>query len=312
MSVETETGDQAGADSSAADDAALAEALAGYNARGAATAPPAAEPDTTAAQPEVSADAQPVTNPADAAGDPPAAPASATPSALEERLAAFKEEIRASASQYTPEEVRKLHGQIGEMNRKLQQMEKTKADIPTPPPAPSPLDAAIAEAELAAEGFPEVAGPLVAALKLATQQKPAGPATPPLTQADIDARADARAQELFDQRQAAAREEAIAVLRTDHPDFQTVADSPEFDAWILTRPAELRSVIRNTENPVLAARFMSEFKSTQQAKQKKMDRLEGAITPTGTPSSAAPSQPTDMELALAGYNKGNPRPIKQR
>lgn len=310
MSDVIETGDEAAQND--ADE--MASLMAGYNARGAT--PPADVPSDTSAQPggipanDVLNDAPQDGDPA----DPPVivdAPVKDAAQLLEEKLAALKEEVRAIATNGDPA-VRKLHGEIGDINRKLKQLE-TKPE-PQAAPVDDELTAAMLGAEKMAEDFQELGGPLVTALKaVAKAGQRAAPVSTGPTQEEINAQIEIRAQQLLAGEQQRQFEEAQKVLKVDHPDFDSVMRSKEFDAWVKTKPADLQDTIIHTENPLLAARFLGEFKDSQRTQQKKQERLRSAVTPQGVAvTSTAPSKLTPEEEIMLGYQGRAPRPMNKR
>lgn len=292
--VATETGVETAQD----DSAEMLDLMAGYNARS-ATALPADVPQTQSAQPEsIPANDAPNEMP-EGVQTPPADKPKDAAQLLEERLQSFKEEVRAIASNGDPAAVRKLHGEIGDINRKLKQLE------PKPAPAPAPVDeeltAAMEGAERVAEDFQEFGGPLVTALKAVVKAGSRPQEQQGITQEQINAQIESRAAELLAAEQDRQRNEAVSVLKVDHPDFDTLMRSPEFEAWRVSKPAALQETIRHTENPLLAARFLSEFKETQRAQQQKQNRLASAVTPKGVAAPPAQSKLTDEEQLWAGY-----------
>lgn len=218
------------------------------------------------------------------------------------KLEELKAEVRANASQHSPDSVRKLYGEIGNINRTLQSLQDA---MPKPAPVKDSLTAAMEDADRLAEEYPELAGPLVNAMKEVAKTKPVqeAPATvdPDLIQQQVNQR---------------LRAQAVESLEYEHPDFAQVIDSPEFSKWVDSKPADMQARIRNTENPTLAARFLTEFKDSQrqqqQVQQKKTNRLEQAITPRGAPQPPAKSKLTEDEEIMAGYLRGAPRPIHKR
>lgn len=293
MSDVTETG----VETAQNDQAEMQDLMAGYNARSGNTLP-ADVPQTQSAQPD-SNPANEVPNEAQG-GEQTAEPQKDAAQLLEEKLAAFKEEVRAIASNGDPAAVRKLHGEIGDINRKLKQLE------PKPAPQQAPVDeeltAAMLGAEKVAEDFQELGGPLVTALKAVAKAGNRAPGQPSITPEQLNEQVQAEAKRLQDAAEQRQYNEAVVVLKTDHPDFATVKDSPEFFAWVKAKPADLQEVIFHTDNPVLAARYLTEFKDVQRAQQKKQGRLAGAITPTGVPApAAAQSKLTADEEVMLGY-----------
>lgn len=307
MSEVTETG----VDTAQSDEEAMASLMAGYNARGANT-PPVDVPDDTTAQPETPANNVPHDAPqGDEQATPPVAEAEPVKDAatlMREQLAAFKEEVRTIVGD--PTAVRKLHGEIGDINRKLKQLEP-KA-VPAPAPVNEELAAAMEGAERVAEEFQELGGPLVTAMKAMAKANATPQASGP-TQEEISAQIEARARQLQQETEQRQHHDAVKVLKIDHPDFDNVMRSQEFDTWVKAKPVDLQETIRYTENPLLAARFLSEFKETQRTQQKKQDRLSRAVTPQGVAIvSAAPSKLTPDEEVMLGYQKSGPRPLHKR
>lgn len=296
------------------EDEAMAAMLAGYNARAleapaeAAPAPAPESNDVVVDEQSPSAEAQP---------DAPPAP---EPEDLQTTVTSLKAEVKAIAKDHDPEVVRKLYGAIGDINRQLKELKpKQESAAPAAAPAPAPVvdeaAAAIEAAEAVAKDFPELAGPLVAAMKAVSNRHSAAPS---LSAEEISALTQRAAQQ-------ATQLAAIEALAEEHPDYETARQTPEFQAWIATKPKEYQDRLWNTWNPAVVSRGLTEFKEAQKApplaqeqpqqqdRQKKQDRLRNAVVPRGTPAPATPSTPTEEELILAGYNKGNPRPVfKQR
>lgn len=298
MSDVTETG----VETAQVDQTEMNDLLAGYNARSGNTLP-AEVPNPSSEQPVIDpAKEVPTNTQGDLPTDPPVAEPKDQVQLLRDQMAAFKEEVRALASG-DPAAVRKLHGEIGDINRKLKQLE------PKPAPAVAPVDeelaAAMQGAEKVGEEFQELGGPLVTALKAVAKSAAARPVEQPgMTQEQINEQIEARAKQMLEEAEQRAYNEAVIVLKADHPDFATVKDSPEFATWLKAKPAELQDVITHTDNPVLAGRYLTEFKESQRVQQKKQGRLASAVTPTGVPAPAATQSKltADEEVAL-GYNR---------
>lgn len=286
---------------------ALAAAMAGYNARGGNT-PPAAEPAEQEQQAgaEQAADEVP---PVEAQQAEQPAPVQS----LEERLAAFKAEVKQQQAEFGHDAVRKLNSEVGAIKRHLKDLEPKQA--PAEAPVDDELTAAIHKAEEAAKDFPDLAGPLVDALKLvgAKAAKPAAPGQQPMSAEEISALAQRAASEAAQQARVTAAQEA---LTEEHPDWETVRETPGFQSWLKAKPSDYQERLANTWNPLVVAKGLTEYKDTlrqqQQAKQQKENRLAGAITPRGVPTPPAPSKLSDDEGFARGYNKGAPRPLHKR
>lgn len=286
----------------------LAEMMAGYEARGGNTPPASAQSAASEEESQQADEAAAGTAQDDHTGQESNQPDDqsevGTPAHdLAAKLEELKAEVRANASNHDPVAVRKLYGEIGNINRTLQQVQEA---LPKPAPVKDSLTAAMEEADRLAEEFPELAGPLVTAMKEMRNAAPIpdnhGPSvTPEAIQQEVASR---------------LRAQAVEALEYDHPDFKQVIDSPEFDRWVNSKPADMQARIRNTENPALASKFMTEFKDSQrqqqQLQQQKHKRLEQAITPKGVPQQPAKSKLTEDEEIMAGYMRGAPRPIHKR
>lgn len=267
----------------------LVAAMSGYNARS-RNKLPAEEPEEPrqTAQPEVKTE---VATPEVTSAPEPKEPQTPT---LEERLAALKEEVKQLVG-IDPQAVRKLNGDIGDINRRLKQLE------PKPEAKPAPVDdeltAALAQAEEAAQGFPELAGPLVNVAKLLSKaRQESGETASVLSKEQV---AELVTQQRYN--------DAVSALEEEHPDFRTVRETPEFKEWFKTKPAEYQEKLNNSVNPLFVSKGLTEFKESvakkQQTAQKKQERLASAITPQSVPAPAKPSAIPDEEGAMRGYNK---------
>lgn len=206
-----------------------------------------------------------------------------TISDLAEELKTLKAKV--ASSQSDPDTVRRMHGEIGNINRTLKQLQ-------SPAPTDDELAAALKEAEATANEFPELAGPLLKALKvsLSRQSNPA----------DISERVSAEVSRI-------RKNEAIETLREEHPDYETVRDTPEYKAWIASKTPEFQERFTTTWNPAVVSRGLSEFKESIKARERKQTRLAAAVTPQGVPQRAASNTLPDEDGLWIGYNKGRKR-----
>ena len=250
---------------------ALASMMAGYNARGADPTPPAEEPETSA--PEEIAPAEDAVQ--------------AEPS-VADKLEALKAEVKAMKTSGDPDAVRKLHGEIGNINRTIQQMQ---APAPAEAPATDDLAEALAAADQMAADFPELGAPMARMLKSIAAKQPQQSAAP-----DIDSVVSSKVQEL-------RMKDAIEALTEEHPDFDTVRETPEFKSWFSSRTPEYQTRLSTTWNPAVVAKGLTEFKESLALKQKKQARLAAAVTPQGVPQSPSPSTIPDDQGFANGYNR---------
>ena len=242
----------------------LAQVLAGYNNTRAEPAPVETEQvEVVAAPPEVSM------------------------TGLADELRELK--ARVSASQADPDAVRKMHGEIGNINRTLLKLQ-------TPPPAPV-VDEEAAELDAIVEEYPEVVGPIVKALRAQQAKLQQQSSQPP---DDIDARVSATVTRL-------RQSDAVEALKEEHPDYETVRDTPAYHSWLASKPTDFQTRFTTTWNPSVVARGLSEFKESIRRQEVKQTRLASAITPQGVPHRAGSSALSDDEALWAGYNKGHKR-----
>lgn len=247
------------------DSAALSDALAGYHSRGSLNDPPErskpSEPETKAPEAQAQQDAM-------------------------TEVAALKEQIKAlSDAGGSKDEVRRLYGEIGNITRTLKQMQAE----PRQAPVSQELTAAMAEAERVASEYPELAQPLVKALKALESARVVAPA--PDIQEQINTAVTKQRQQ-----------DAIEALSEEHPDWRTVRGTPEFRTWLTNKPTDYQQRLANTWNPAVVSRAISEFKGAQQAAKTNADRLARAVKPTGTAQRPAPSVLPDEQGFIDGYN----------
>jgi hypothetical protein len=229
----------------------------------------------------------------------PATPSQATQApSLADELAALKAKVKSMGGD-DPEAVRRMHGEIGEINRTLKRLTDAQ---PKPEPVKDELTLAIEEAEAIATEFPEMAGPLVKAMKLLNGARAQAPAP---EVGDIDTRVANTVTQLRER-------EAIEALVEEHPDYETVRDTPEFKAWEASKTPEFQHKLRNTWNPAVVARGLTEFKESLKTKQKKQDRLASAVVTPGASAQAKPSTLPDEAGLMVGYNSGPKRQIFNR
>jgi hypothetical protein len=193
---------------------------------------------------------------------------------------------RVAESGRAPDETRKLYGEIGNINRTLQQMQN-----PAKPPADDEFAAALKDAEAQAEDFPELMTPIIKALKLSRQSR---------EPANID---DRVTQAVTSIRQA----EAIETLQEEHPDYITVRDSSEYKTWLSSKTPEFQERFTTTWNPAVVSRGLTEFKESLKKREQNKSRLESAVTPQGVAQKAKPSTLPDDEGFNQGYYKGRKR-----
>lgn len=223
--------------------------------------------------------------------EPEAAAEQPTVKTLADELAALKAKVAASNSD--PDAVRRMHGEIGNINRTLQQLTAK----PAPVPVKDEWTAAMEEAEKVAEEFPEFAAPIVKAMRAAqAKQAPAE---------DIDERVNSAVERI---RQA----DAIESLREEHPDYEAVCASPEYQTWLAAKTPEFQERLKSTWNPAVAIKGLSEFKDSLKAAERKKNRLAAAVAPTSATQQGGPSVLPDEAGLLIGYQSGPKRQTFKR
>lgn len=287
---------------------AIQEALAGYEGKARAQAPAEPEEKSVEAAPlpdSATEESASDTDPEPEEANPPAEPAAPDTSALAHQLEDLKAQVKALAERNADAEtVRKMHGEIGNINRTLKQLKALeKADAP----AEDEMVAALKDAEAVAAEYEEIAGPMVRAIKALQARLPAPvveqeeqqPAEEQGEEPDVVTRAEAA--RLAEQ---ARQEAAIEALNELHPDRLTVKESPEFKKWFATwKTPEYRSKVTTSWNPAVVAEPFTAFKAWQQAQQRKQERLDAAATPQGSATRATPTTLPDEEGARIGYER---------
>jgi len=210
---------------------------------------------------------------------------------LAEELKALKAKVSSSAGE--PDAIRKMHGEIGNINRTLKQLQTPAA------PDSNELSAALKDAEAVAEEYPELAGPLVKALKAAIAADK--PRAQPVDTVDFGEKI---AQAVTERKRA----DDIEALKDAHPDFQEIYASQEFKTWLSTKPAAYQEKLNSTWNPAIASKGLDEFKESRKAQERKQNRLAAAVAPQGMQQRAQPSTLPDEAGYAAGYSKHRKRP----
>ena len=210
---------------------------------------------------------------------------------LAAELKALKAKI--SASSGDADEIRKLHGAVGDINRTLKALQNPPKGEEAP--ADDELAAVMKAAKANAEEYPEVVGPLVRALEVAIARQPAQSKPEDLAERVTAAVSKARETD--------ARE----ALMEEHPDFMTVRDTPEYKTWLASKPPEFQERFNTTWNPAVVARGLTEFKDSLKKREQKQTRLATAVAPQGVPQKTGPSTLPDEAGFSVGYNKGRKR-----
>jgi hypothetical protein len=293
---------------------ALTAAQAGYSRRkGMSPAPaPQATVEESAAPPLAEKAPEPApaaSAPAEGSDEPhlEAEPAKPAPSAaISAQLDDVKAQIRElKANGVDASTVHRLFGEIGGITRVVKQLQARSA------PTESELAGALKAAEKTAEEYPEIGGPMVAALKALAAQIPAKPEPSDEPAASAQPQAAAPAQAQPESPYTPEQRAAIKFLDDLHPDRLQLNAHPEFKSWLSAKPADFQQRFTSSWDFAFIAKGYGEFKAAHAAKQqaaeearrKKTERLEAAVTPQGSAASPTPTNPSPEALALRGYNR---------
>lgn len=197
---------------------------------------------------------------------------------------------RVSASQNDPDTIRKMHGEIGNINRTLQEIKNR------PPAKTVEIDEDAAALDEITKEYPELAGPIVKNIK-ALQDKlgqlSANQHGVPIN--DINDQVAKVVQERI-------QRDAVELLKEEHPDYTDIYQSQEFKTWLSTKPPEYQARLESTWNPGIVSKGLTEFKNALKKSKEKNTRLASAITPRGVPQRAESSVLPDEDGLMIGYN----------
>lgn len=211
---------------------------------------------------------------------------------LTEAMTALKAQV--AAAQGDSQTIRKLHGEIGNINRTLKQLQTSKEYAPVD----DELTAALKEADAIAQEYPELAAPLVKAIKAMNEDRKTQPQAQPV---DISERVSEQVRKI---REFEARES----LAEEHPDFETVRGTQAFLAWESQQTPEYQKKLRTTWNPAVVAKgltlFKESLKESSKTKEQKTNRLATATATQSTASKVKSSVISDEEALSIGYNSG--------
>ncbi len=298
---------------------ALAEAQAGYAGKARAAA------DTTAPAPVVpAADVQPAagapladsvplsasTPDPEPAPDLQAEPAkpTAAEAALTQQLEDLKAQVRElKSSGADAATVRKMHGEIGDINRTLKQFAAVKA---AEAPAGDELAAALKAAEGVAAEYPDIAGPIVKAIQAMQTRAPASAAAPepvtpdPQQQGTTTATPPADAEERDEHGYTKVQRAAIEALDEVVPDRHAIKDTPEYQTWFAAwKTPEYRKKVLTSWNPAVVAEPFAAFKAHQAQRKQKQNVIDAAVQPQGSAQAPAATTIPDEAGFTRGYNR---------
>lgn len=192
----------------------------------------------------------------------------------------------------TAQEMQKLHGKMGELNRTLLNLQAAGK--------PANSEAHKAAMQRLASEFPELAETIAPLF-----QETGGGAG--VSADDITRIVDERVGQVK-----AETTKTISELRAEldltekHPDWKMVCNTPEYQAWLQSQPEAFRQEFLATWDIGMVSDGLTKFKTwrdtTYKQQQTKQRRLAGAVTPTGVPSPGQRRLPDTAGLS-AGFNR---------
>lgn len=191
----------------------------------------------------------------------------------------------------TSQELQKLHGKMGEFNRTLQNLQAAGK--------PANSEAHKAAMQKLSSEFPELAETIAPLFQ--------GSGGSGVSTDDITRIVDERVGQVK-----AETTKTIEELRAEldlterHPDWKRVRSTPEFEAWLKSKPEQFRTEFLSTWDTGVVANGLTDFKAwrdtTYKQQQTKQRRLSGAVTPTGVPSPGQRRLPDTAGLST-GFNR---------
>jgi hypothetical protein len=190
----------------------------------------------------------------------------------------------------TTAEIRKLHGKFGDINRTLQELQKSNAAKPS-------VRLAAAKLTRLQENFPELAEMLAEDLNDSAEMGGS-------SSADVEALVNQQ----VDEKVKAARDEMeqrmqMSLLKIQHRDCFDIPKSDEWKVWLQTQPKEEQEKIGDSWDADYLGSKLTEFKSWRDTKhqgsQQRKARLERAITPKGVAQAVKPVVLTEED----GFNE---------
>lgn len=188
------------------------------------------------------------------------------------------------------DQLRKAHGKIGELNGTLQELKSHKGQ-PTQSAPAAPVD----DEELAAvvRDYPEFAKLAEDRARRIVAEAMAGN-TPQQGPSPDDLRAEA------------GRDMQMLMMDTLHDGWRDTVQSQDFALWIATQPQDIQQRYATTESAKELAGVIGAFTKSREtqtdARARNKQRLEAALTPSGTPAKVTHAPSADDEFAAGFYS----------
>lgn len=209
------------------------------------------------------------------------------------------------------QELRRAYGKIGELNSHLRQLMK------------APTKRGIKQAELKfarlEEEYPELAQALkedLAQVLGAAQEEVEQKEEPQEAKAEESGDGMSQSQdspqipeEVLQQRELQLRMEyEKKLLASRHPDWEQIAQTPDFRIWLASQPPEIQQVAMSSYSADELSAVFDLYKQARQVLEAKtrqgvtkQKRLESAV-PVSSSSTAAPPVSDELDDFLAGFN----------
>jgi len=217
--------------------------------------------------------------------------------AIADQLAALKSQVQElKANSDNSPAVRKLHGEIGNINRTLKALQTaSRQDAP----ANDELAAAVAKIKKQAEEFPEILGDVARAMEVMHARVLQTKASEPEPQAADGQTTEEAAQTGY----TTAQQVAIQSLDEVHPDRHEVVNTADYKQWFAALPPDVQTKVQTTWNPAVVSQHLTDFKKSVEAKKSRQARLDAAVAPKGGAQKPGPTTLTNEQAAMRGYRK---------
>ena len=195
-------------------------------------------------------------------------------------------------------EHQKMYGKFGEIQKEIKRLSGGK---------PSKITAE--SLKRMSEEYPDLAEVLAEDLAGLVLEKGGSSQSTEDIEAIVNARLADRMAEVTGQMAAMNQTLAVDLLTVRHPDWQEKKASTDWKLFVGTLPQERQAEVQTSQDWRVAAKLLDDFDAWQvKGKQGKTNRLERAITPSGSPPELSRKILSDEAL----FNEGLKSSLKQR